>query len=436
MANREMIGDRWVPAFFRPFSEWSAPLVAGFFLALILAAGDAVADGLADPIQVTGTQRILVVAVRFPGTETGRSLDEIRKKTDAVGRYIGMASYGKASLKPTVVGWYEMPAPLAEYKVSPHNFEVDRGRVRRLVADALGAARRDVDLAAFQQVWIVVGAWTTPGKGYGMIAYCANPGMLSGVRKGRTRFEKVALTGGGVFAGPAVISAANALTGHVVHDLLHALGGAKDGKRVVPDLYDFDIQSNPPPGAEFVPATFAVHVGPWDIMSQHFIERKIPPPTPSSFTRLQLGWIAPDQVVDVAPGETRRVTLRPLAPGRGILAARVRLDGRRYLLIENRQPVGRDKELPASGMVVLRIDRQGTEGRDIVKAADANPSTATLYDAPYRPGSGEQRAYVDEGAGVAVMPLALNSDRSLEILVTTPNGIDARSSEYKRRQGQ
>lgn len=428
MANRETIGDRLTLAFRSPVAGRPASPVVGLILALalVLAVGGAAADGLGDPVQVTGTQRLLVVAVRFPGTEPRRNLDQIRRKADAVRRYIGMASYGQASVEPTVVGWHQMPAPLSEYRVSPHNFEVDRGRVHRLVADALGAARRDVDIAVFQQVWIVVGAWTMPGEGYGMIAYCANPGMLSGVRRGRARLETVELPGGGVFAGPAVVSAVNALTGHVAHDLLHALGGARDGKRVVPDLYDFELQSRPPPGAEFVPATFAIHVGPWDIMSQHFIERKIPPPTPSSFTRLQLGWIAPDQVVDVPAGESRRVTLQPLAPGRGVLAVRVRLDGRRYLLIENRQPIGRDKKLPASGMVVLRVDREGMEGRDIVKAADANPSTATLYDAPFRPDAGERRAYVDEAAGVAVMPLALKRDRSLEVLVATPKEIDAR----------
>jgi len=417
----------------RPRSGWRdratgclvRPLTSAVALVMIGAAG-AAAQGLAEPVQVAGTQKLLVVAVSFADLEPPRGLGEIRQKADAVRRYIEMASYGKASVEPVVVGWYRMPAPLADYRVSPYNFDVDRGRVRRLVGDALAAARHDADLADFQQVWIVVGAQTTPGQGYGMIAYCANPGMLSGVRGGRVRLETVELPGGGSFAGPAVVSAANALVGHVVHDLLHALGGARDGKRVVPDLYDFELQSRPPPGAAFEPATFAIHVGPWDIMSQHFIERTIPPPTPSSFTRLQLGWIAPEQVVEMRAGDSRRVTLRPLAPGRGVLAVRVRLDDRRYLLVENRQPIGRDKELPASGMVVLRVDRQGTEGRDIVQAADANPSTATLYDAPFRPDQGELLRYVDAAAAIAIRPLALKGDQSLELVVTTPEKIDAR----------
>lgn len=44
--------------------------------------------------------------------------------------------------------------------------------------------------------------------------------------------------GGQRFAGGIVVVAQNAHTGHIVHDLAHALGGVVGGKRPVPDLYD------------------------------------------------------------------------------------------------------------------------------------------------------------------------------------------------------
>ncbi|HKZ79195.1 MAG TPA: hypothetical protein VJ124_12910, partial [Pyrinomonadaceae bacterium] len=96
-------------------------------------------------------------------------------------RYIRAASYGKAWLEPKIAGWYEMSAPLSMYQVSPFNYKVDKARVRRLLADALAATQRDTAIDNYHVVWIVVGARTRPGEGYGMIAYCANPGMLSGV---------------------------------------------------------------------------------------------------------------------------------------------------------------------------------------------------------------------------------------------------------------
>ena len=337
--------------------------------------------------------------------------------------YVRAASYNKAWLESKLTGWYDMHAGVDAYKVSPYNYQVDPARVRRLVADALGAAQRDVKLADYDVVWIVVGVFTRPPiEGYGMACYAANPGMLSHAsgRGGfRPRLETVALTGGGSFAGLATVSVENAHVGHVVHDLFHALGGLKDGRRVLPDLYDFDLQSNPPPGL-MLPEVFSIHTGPWDIMSQHFIERLEPPPAPSSFTRLRLGWIAPEQVVNVKAGETREVTLSPLASGTGTLTVRVPLAGDRYLLVENRQRVGGDAMQRSAGMLVMEVDPSRAEGTAIVRTVDANPSVARLYAAPFLPGTGERRYYEDATAGVAVIPLEQAADGAMRVLVTTP----------------
>ena len=397
--------------------------VANFFVALLcFCATAASADVQAT---VSGPQRVLAVAVRFPGTQPTFTLEQIQDKIVRVDKYVRDSSYGKAWLEPRLAGWYDMPAPVDAYKLSPYNFKIDPQRVRRLVAEALGAARRDADLEKFDVVWIVVGVFTRPGEGYGMICYAANPGMLShGSIRGefRPQLETVALAGGGSFAKPITVSAENALVGHVVHDLLHALGGIKEGRRVIPDLYDFRLQSNPPPGP-MLPEVFAIHTGPWDIMSQHFIERTLPPPPPSSFTRLRLGWIAPEQVVTVAPGETREVVLAPLTAGAGMLVIRVALAEQRYLLVENRQKIGGDAVLPAAGMLVLEVDPTRAEGTAIVRTADANPGVAKLYGAPFRPGSGERRYYENTTAGVAIVPLETGSDGTMRVLVTMPERV-------------
>lgn len=382
--------------------------------------GAAVAGELGRPVTVSGAQPVLVVALRFPDVAPRASLKQIEKKAANLASYIRLASYGRATLEPRVVGWYDLPAPIADYRVSPHNFQVDRNRVRRLVADAVGAARRDADPNAFAAVWLVLGAETRPGEGYGMIAYAANPGMLSMVRGGRAKMESVTLAGGGDFAKPLIVSAENAHLGHVAHDLLHALGGASDGRRAVPDLYDFELQSNPP-GGRLLPEIFAVHVGPWDIMSQHFIEWRRPPPQPSSFTRLQLGWIAPEQVVNVAPGESREVTLAPLATGRSPLVVRIALAGGRYLLVENRQAIGGDAVLPTAGMLVLEVDPDKAEGAGMVRVADANPHIGRLYAAPFLPGLGERRSYQNSEAGVEITPLALEPGGDLKLRVAPLN---------------
>lgn len=399
--------------------------IAAFCFLLFATAGGA---EVATPINAAGNYRLLVVAVRFPDTTPTFSIDQLRDKAGRVTGYIQNVSYGKTRIDPVVVGWHDMPAPLAEYAVSPFNYGVDRTRVSRLLGDALAASSRAADFTQYDLVWIVVGARTRPAEGYGMIAYCANPGMLRGVRGNRAALETVKLADGRSFAKPAVVSAENAHVGHVVHDLLHALGGARDGRRVVPDLYDFDMQSDRElfkkiPRDALHPRIFAVHTGPWDIMSQHFIEWQQPPPPPSSFTRLKLGWIEPEQVVSVTPGDTREVTLQPLASGKGVLSVRIPIGPRQHLLLENRQPVGSDRVMPSHGLIVMQVDEQREEGSALVKVANANPSRGDLYSAPFRPGQGEMRYYADRSGKVAVAPLAVERGGALRIIVTTPEHI-------------
>lgn len=390
--------------------------------ALLLALAAAPTRAAEPTASVIGAQRILIVPVRFPGTAPGVDLDQLRDKIARVDRYLRAASYDKAWLEPTLARWYEMPQGIEAYRVSPHNYQVDPERVRRLVVDTLSAARRDEDLSGHDVVWILVGAFTRPGEGYGMICYAANPGMLSksgGRGPFRPRMETIVLPGGENFAKPVTVSAENAHLGHVVHDLLHALGGVRDGQRVLPDLYDFHLQSHPPPGP-MLPEVFAIHAGPWDIMSQHFIDRTQPPPAPSSFTRLRLGWITPEQVAGMVAGETREFLLNPLSSGLGTLVLRMNLDGGRYLLVENRQRSGSDAMQRAEGMLVLEVDPSRAEGTAIVRVADANPATPRLYAAPFLPGGGERRHYVNDAAGIAVVPVETTPDGTMRVRVTTP----------------
>jgi M6 family metalloprotease-like protein len=378
--------------------------------------------GVAAPVNITGPQRLLIVAVRFPGIRPALDLAEIQAKVERVRRYVEESAYGKMKLETDRVGWYELPASLGEYAVSPYNFKVDRTRVRRLLADALSAASRETDLEKYRVVWIVVGVRTTPGEGYGMIAYAANPGMLSGVRFGKVRMETIELQGRRPFSGAVIVSADNAHVGHAAHDLLHALGGVQDGLRAVPDLYDYDRQSDPGILHDS-PAPFAIHTGPWDIMSQHFIARDKAPPPPSSFTRLQLGWIDAGQVVTIARGDTREITLRPLASGGSPLVVRVPLGPQRFLLVENRQKIRGDAVLPASGMLVFEVDLSREEGSAIVKVVSANPGPNERDRAPFVPGAGARRYFHTEEAGVVIAPLAMEASGALRLVVTVPDRL-------------
>jgi hypothetical protein len=117
--------------------------------------------------------------------------------------------------------------------VSPNNFKVDRGKVRKLIQDSMTAVEKRVDFSQYDHMLIIPGAFTLPGKGYGMMCYCANPGMLTGVR-GNPRFVTLRSAGGKEFSGGIFVGTENAHLGMFAHDFFHALGGVYDNMRLAP----------------------------------------------------------------------------------------------------------------------------------------------------------------------------------------------------------
>ena len=181
-----------------------------------------------------GEQGLLVLAVRFPGVEPRVSLETIRQKVTAdLDNYVKAQSYGLTWLKPEFLGWVSLPDSLSAYQISPDNFKVDRTRVRKLVEDAMTAVEDKVDFTRYQNILVIPGVSTVPGKGYGMMCYCANPGMLTGVR-GNPRFVTLRSTGGREFTGGIFVGTENAPLGMFAHDFFHALGGVYADKRLVP----------------------------------------------------------------------------------------------------------------------------------------------------------------------------------------------------------
>ena len=351
-----------------------------------------------------GVQRILILAVSFPEIELERSLEQIREHVlERTAIYYARASYGKTTLIGEVKGWYRLPHPLDEYKVAPENTNVDRGRVSRLVRDSFNAAEKDVIFNQYDHVIIVVGVRTGAGVGYGMIAYSANPGMLTfeGMRRGKARMQKIKTLGGQYFDGGIIVVAQNAHVGHIVHDLAHALGRVIGGNRPIPDLYDTVLQGKVGPLSVEAFPKFTIFMGPWDVMSRHFIKRGEPPPGMSSFIRLRMGWFENNQVVEVLPGESRALTLWPLGGGKGTLM--IKIPGRwgTYYLLENRQKLPGDPILPCTGLLVLHVDESREDGDGIVRVVDANPKVPNFEAATFGVNP-EQTPSVDLPRDVAI----------------------------------
>lgn len=340
--------------------------------------------------------RGLVVLVAFPGTphKVDRAFVEERF-FGKLNRYVREMSYDRACLEGEVSNrWYTLPRPISNYRISSRNLEVDATRLTRLIDDVFNAVDADYDLSAYDFIAFVLGARQ---QEYGMIGLCAYPGMLGwqADRQLHTRDRKP-VRGVAIFSYQAHL-------GTLFHDVAHILGGVKDGKRAVPCLYDHDLQGRPGPVREtFVDAT--INMGFWDPMSCHYYKWDAPPPGLSSWTRLRLGWLPEDKVAVVRPGESREIVLGPLEDGRSAtLAIRIPLSASTYFLVENRQPIGFDRQLPGSGVLIMRADDKVAEcrhGRAPVRLVDADPSVPHLEAAAFD--IGKRDRFVDTDSGITI----------------------------------
>lgn len=159
-------------------------------------------------------------------------------------------------------------------------------------------------------------------------------------------------------------------------------------------------------------------MGPWDIMSQHFVQKGQPPQGISSFTKIRLGWIKKQQVQFVKPGETSFALLSPLSKGGDLLVAKIFVDEYSHYLIENRQPIGFDRMLPDSGILILEVHPAYQDGTGVVRVK--NPISSPNFDhGTYKLEESNRNVFIDKQNNISIIPLWKEKEK-LGVLVTTP----------------
>jgi M6 family metalloprotease-like protein len=355
----------------------------------------------------------MVLLARFPDVEPQITLGKAREKVfTKLDTYIRQVSYDQAWLKGEARGWYTLDHPVSHYSISAHNLQVDRNKVISLVQEIINKADGDVDFSDYPNVLIILGA---PKDAYGMMGYCAYPGML-----GWADTSPFAAESGEVINNGVAVYCENAHVGVLAHDLIHILGGVVGGRRVAPCLYDHDLQGQPGEFRGYY-QFYLVNTGFWDPMSCHFYKLNLPPPGLSSWTKLRLNWIAPAKIAVVNPGETATVLLGPLADETSdTLVIQIPLSPTTYYLIENRQSIGLDENLPGSGVLILYADDTVAEclrGQAPVKIVDADPSVTQLEGAAFDIGEGQRDAFTDEEHDITIKLLE-KTGYSYKILIT------------------
>jgi len=154
-------------------------------------------------------------------------------------------------------------------------------------------------------------------------------------------------------------------------------------------------------------------------MSQHFVQKGKPPQGLSSFTKIRLGWIRKQQVRFVKPGETSFALLSPLSKGGDVLVVKIPVDESSHYLIENRQPIGFDRMLPDSGILILEVHPHVRDGTGVVKVK--KPISSPSFDqATYKLEESNRNVFVDKQNNIAIIPL-WKEKGNLGVLVTTPD---------------
>jgi M6 family metalloprotease-like protein len=328
----------------------------------------------------------IIILVQFPDVKHDVPRDFVQKRfSQQLNSYVKEMSYQKVSLGIDVTKrWYTMPKSINQYSISSRNLEVDKSRVRRLIDDALEAVDKEVDFSRYSFTAIFMGARVAE---YGMVGLCGYPGML-----GWSAADSLKTKSGQVVKGGVAIFTFQAHVGTLFHDITHILGGVKGGKRMVPCLYDHDLQAKPGPAREtFIDST--INMGFWDPMSCHFYKRESPPPGLSSWTKMRLNWIDQSKIKTIRPGQDAEVILGPLEDySSETLVIKIPISETTYYLIENRQPIGIDKNLPGSGVLIMYADDNIPEcrfGKAPVKLMNANPSVPHLEGAAFDIGGKE-----------------------------------------------
>ena len=321
----------------------------------------------------------LVILVEFPDIAPPGDETFVRERFEKLNFYIREMSYGKVCMEVDITGWHRLPDPVKAYAISPANLKVDKSRVERLIQHAIDAADGKNDFSRYSFVVVFLGA---PFKEYGMVGLCGYPGMLGWKQEIVFRTKKGQIVQGGV-----AIFTYQAHLGTLFHDIAHVWGGVSGGRRVLPCLYDHDLQAKHPT-SETGFAEALINMGYWDPLSCHFYKRNVPPPGISSWTKLRLGWILQEKVRVVDPKQASEIVLGPLEDGSSeTLVIKIPLTESKYYLIENRQPIGNfDSHLPDKGILIMYADDRIEEcryGNAPVRLMNAEPSVPYLQGAAF-----------------------------------------------------
>jgi len=323
--------------------------------------------GAGQNVAASGTVKNLVILCKFSDHTLGvhtRPQSEYNTLFNQLGGHPTIAptgsvrdaynenSYGVMDLQSTVLAWVTLPQTQAYYAGTNNGLGGDYpNNAKKMIEDALVAAAPLVNFADFDTDDDgYVDAIDFIHSGYGAEANGA-PANSIWSHKGTLPNEWVSsnVNGNGnnvkvslYHTEPAFYgtSGTNNIThiGVICHETGHFFG--------LPDLYDTNGQA----GGGGVPSK---GIGNWCMMANSWgwDQTQLRPPHFSAWCRIFLGWsygftLTNSGAYSIAQAETSS----------GVYKITANFPANEYLLIENRQPVGLDTNIPSGGLAIWHID--------------------------------------------------------------------------------
>ncbi|MBN1593896.1 MAG: M6 family metalloprotease domain-containing protein [Candidatus Coatesbacteria bacterium] len=289
-----------------------------------------------------GDRRALLILVDFEDNPAQYGLDHFREKlfskdefpTGSFRDFYLDNSYGKLDIEGDVAGWYRMPNDYSYYVNHYYGFGSYPQNAQKLVEDAVSAADEDVDFSDYDN----------DDDGIVDMLIVAHAGV-EGAGDPDGIWSHVSATSGflptdGVYVFKFAMCPEISSIGVYCHEFGHVLG--------LPDLYDTDYSST--------------GVGSWTLMASgaHNGGGETPAHL-DAWCKMRLGWIEPILVEEKLPSAPI-----PAVENEPVVYQLWTLGNveDEYFLIENRQRIGFDAELPGDGLLIYHIDNSVRNNRD------------------------------------------------------------------------
>jgi M6 family metalloprotease-like protein/uncharacterized repeat protein (TIGR02543 family) len=360
---------------------WPSPHLLWSSDALVLSGPSQVAlapTGLESPSGLEGAQNVLVLTVQF--TDLSHSTTgKVDEAVSELAKYWGDVSYGKISLRTTVSAkWYTLQQTHAYYGANPET----SSRKIEFITDAVSVSASDFNYNDYSYL-IIVHAGDSEG-------HSRNAGDIWDA--GTIGRGTVATSTGSFLLGVAIVAEKDPV-GPYAHELGHNFG--------LVDLWDYKVADAACPWCD----TF---VGEWDLMAHGcWSGNGTTPAGLSSWSLLRLGWLEASAVATIKAGEKAQHEVRPLE-STSPAVIKVTITDSTYYLVEARQKIGWDRNLPDDGVLIFYVDdgKGNGEGPVRYKAPEGK------LDKAWR----TNQFYVDEANQLIIAPASADASFNFQIV--------------------